>query len=157
MSKSMIDTIRKFVEETGKEHLPNHVLICIETDDEGIPVGTAINVKGRPFETLGMIELALHKLEENRQEVIERFEAVEAASSSSGMPKEAQDKLRDLEKRARKAAQDGDLGALFSLKAEAEEYMNNLKEKMQNGEGKSDDDDDDSESPNFNVSDFKNL
>lgn len=156
MSKSMIDTIRKFVEETGKEDLPNHVLICIETDEEGIPVGTAINVKGRPFETLGMIELALHKLEQSREEVIEKFESVERESKNrlSDIPEEAQQKLRDLEKRARQAAQEGDLSALFALKAEAEEYMQTLKEKMQ---GENNDDDDDSDSSNFNLSDFKNL
>lgn len=154
--KSIIDAIRKYVEETPKSQTPDHVLIAVELDDDGVPTATAVNAKGRPFTMIGMLELIIRKAEENKEEVHERIESAESANSGVGkMPQDLQDKLRDLETRAREASRNENLGELIAIKAEAEQIMRDFVEKNVNGED--DKKDDDSDPTDFSLGDFKKL
>jgi hypothetical protein len=123
----------------------DHVLICIEADDNGIPLGSAVKVKGTPFQTLGMLDLAIRKLEEARESIHEKFQNVESASRAlDSMPKEIVDKIRKFEEEARQALKDGDISKL-----------DELKDKVRNELGLSDNEDDNSSPDNFNIDDFK--
>ena len=140
--KSFLQQIQEI--ENKELEFNDHVLICIEADDNGIPVGSAVKVKGTPFQTLGMLDLAIRKLEEARESIHEKFETVENASRAlNGMPSHIVDKIKKFEEEARQALKDGDMDKLNELK-------NRVKDEL----GISGDDDD-SDSDGFNMNDFK--
>jgi hypothetical protein len=121
-----------------------HVLICIEADDNGIPVGSAVKVKGTPYMTLGMIDLAMHKLQEARDSILDKFETVEQASRAiNELPKDVVDKIRKFEEEARDAMQRGDIAKLEQLKDEAKNLLG------------LDMDDENRDESGFNINDFK--
>jgi hypothetical protein len=139
-------SILKMLQEFEDKNLPmnEHVLVCVEVDDNGIPVGSAIKIKGTPFQSIGMIEMVMRKLEEARESIFEKFESVENASRAiNNLPKEMVDKIRKFEDEARDAVMNGDM-----------EKLRSLKDKIKNELGISVDDDDTDES-GFNINDFK--
>jgi hypothetical protein len=128
--------------EDKEATLFDHVLICIESDEHGIPRGSAVKVKGTPFQTLGMLDLAIAKLEEARDSVHEKFQNVEDASRMiNKMPKDVVDKIRKFEEEAREALSKGDIAKMESLR---DQIKNDLGLK-----------DDDSDEDGFNINDFK--
>ena len=123
----------------------DHIIVCIEADDNGIPVGSALKVKGTPFQTLGMLDLAIRKLEEARESIHEKFETVENASRAlNDLPSHIVDKIRKFEEEAREAMRNGDM-----------DKLNELKDRVKNELGISGDDDNDSDPDGFNMNDFK--
>jgi predicted RNA-binding protein with RPS1 domain len=141
--KSFLAQIQEI--ENKELEFNDHVLICIEADDNGIPVGSAVKVKGTPFQTLGMLDLAIRKLEEARESIHEKFETVENASRAiNQMPSHIVDKIRKFEEDAREALKNGDVSKL-------EELKNRVKNEL----GISGDEDDSSDPDGFNINDFK--
>lgn len=143
MSNSILSEL-KIIEDKDLK-LNDHVLICIEADDNGIPVGSAVKVKGTPYQTLGMIDLAIRKLEEARESIYEKFETVENASRAmNSMPSHIVDKIRKFEEEAREAVKNGDI-----------DKLEELKDRVKNELGITGDDDNDSDPDGFNMNDFK--
>jgi hypothetical protein len=141
--KSFLSQIQEI--ENKELEYNDHVLICIEADDNGIPLGSAVKIKGTPFQTLGMLDLAIRKLEEARESIHEKFQNVESASRAlDSMPKEIVDKIRRFEEEARQALKDGDISKLEELK-----------DKVRNELGITDNEDDSSSPDDFNIDDFK--
>jgi predicted RNA-binding protein with RPS1 domain len=143
MSNSILSEL-KIIEDKDLK-FNDHVLICIEADDNGIPVGSAVKVKGTPYQTLGMIDLAIRKLEEARESIHEKFETVENASRAmNSMPSHIVDKIRKFEEEAREAVKNGDI-----------DKLEELKDRVKNELGITGDDDNDSDPDGFNMNDFK--
>ena len=142
--KSFLAQIQEI--ENKELEFNDHILMCIETDDNGIPVGSALKVKGTPFQTLGMLDLAIRKLEEARESIHEKFQTVEDASRAlSSMPKDIVDKIRKFEEEARDAMRNGDI-----------DKLNQLKDKVKNELGiTGDNDENDADEDGFNINDFK--
>lgn len=142
MSNSILSEL-KIIEDKDLK-FNDHVLICIEADDNGIPVGSAVKVKGTPFQTLGMLDLAIRKLEEARESIHEKFETVENASRAiNGMPSHIVEKIRKFEDEAREAVKNNDMDKLNALK---DQIKSELGLSMN---------DDDSDEDGFNMNDFK--
>lgn len=138
--KSILSQLESF--ENSEESTFDHVLICIESDDHGIPRGSAVKVKGTPFQTLGMLDLAIAKLEEARDSIHEKFQNVEDASRMiNKMPKDLVDKIRKFEDEARDALSKGDMAKMESLR---DQIKNDLGLK-----------DDEADETGFNINDFK--
>lgn len=143
MSNSILSEL-KIIEDKDLK-FNDHVLICIEADDNGIPVGSAVKVKGTPYQTLGMIDLAIRKLEEARESIYDKFETVENASRAmNSMPSHIVDKIRKFEEEAREAVKNGDI-----------DKLEELKDRVKNELGITGDDDNDSDPDGFNMNDFK--
>lgn len=143
MSNSILSEL-KIIEDKDLK-FNDHVLICIEADDNGIPVGSAVKVKGTPYQTLGMIDLAIRKLEEARESIYDKFETVENASRAmNSMPSHIVDKIRKFEEEAREAVKNGDI-----------DKLEELKDRVKNELGITGDDDGDSDPDGFNMNDFK--
>lgn len=141
MSKQSILSQLHDLEEKGTS-FNDHVLICIEADDNGLPVGSAVKVKGTPFQTLGMLDLAIAKLEEARESIHDKFQSAEDASRMmSKLPKDMVDKIRNFEEQAREALMKGDI-----------EKLEALRDQVKNDLGIKDDEDDED---GFNINDFK--
>jgi hypothetical protein len=141
MSKNSILSQLHDLEEKSKS-FNDHVLICIEADENGLPVGSAVKVKGTPFQTLGMLDLAIAKLEEARDSIHEKFQSIEDASRMMNkLPKEMVDKIRNFEEQAREALKNGDISKLEALR-----------DQVKNDLGLSEDEGDED---GFNINDFK--
>lgn len=141
MSKVSILNQLQSIQE-NEESVYDHILICIESDDYGIPTGSAVKIKGGPFQTLGMLDLAIAKLQDARDSIHEKFQNVENASRAlHDMPKDVVDKIRKFEQEARDALSKGDIAKVKSL-------QDNLKDVL----GLNDDEADES---GFNINDFK--
>ena len=141
MSKKSILSQLHDLEEKGTP-FNDHVLICIEADDNGLPIGSAVKVKGTPFQTLGMLDLAIAKLEEARDSIHEKFQSIEDASRMmNNLPKEMVDKIRNFEEQAREALKNGDIDKLEALR---DQVKNDLGIK-----------DDEGDEDGFNINDFK--
>jgi len=141
MSKQSILSQLRDLEDKSKS-FNDHVLICIEADDNGLPIGSAVKVKGTPFQTLGMLDLAIAKLEEARDSIHEKFQSIEDASRMmNNLPKEMVDKIRNFEEQAREALKNGDIDKLEALR---DQVKNDLGIK-----------DDEGDEDGFNINDFK--
>lgn len=128
----------------------DHIAIIIEVDENGIPNGNAVKVQGSPFTALGMVDYAIEKLNDVKENIYDKFHAVESMSKGlRQIPEDIRKKIQEFENRARKAAMDGDIDALEQIKEEAKNLLHD--------QIKDDDSDDEGfpGSDGFNIDDFK--
>jgi hypothetical protein len=135
--------------ETKDLNFNEHILLCIEVDDNGLPIGSALKVQGTPYQTLGMIDVAIRKLEEARESIHDKFQSVEKASRMlNELPIDMVKKIRKFEDEARQAMSDGDIEKLEELKNKVRDELGIL--------GEDSDNPNDSDEPtDFNINDFK--
>ncbi len=154
MKKSVLDKLNDFKKEIDQPGFNSHFLVGIDVTENGVPHASMMISKGRPFETIGMIDILIRNLKDTRKEVISELsqknnsknvsklsDQIEGALNS--LPKHIRDKVIDIKKRLDKAFEEQDEEALARLKIE----LQNLK----HDELGPDDDDDGS----FNITDFK--
>jgi hypothetical protein len=147
MSVSYIDLLGKVENqiEEQKITLDSHLMICLEINSDGMPAGQVIKVSADPYEVLGMIDVAMHKLDELRNNIIDKFKKTEKASRiMNGLPKNIMDKLNDFENELKDAMEDKDIKALEDLK-------NKILGDLDKDDDKKDSDDND----DFDINDFK--
>lgn len=148
-NRSLLRKAEQLHHAEKETNLYDHMMLVMEVDERGIPNGNMVKIKGQPFTVLGMIDVAIRKLEEIRENIHDKFEAVEAMSKGlRDMPEDIRKKIDDFEKRAREAAQRGDIDALEQIKEEAKNMFKDEINGDQDDEGKSDSD-------GFNLNDFK--
>lgn len=156
MKKSVLDKLHDFKKEIDQPGFNSHFLVGIDVTENGVPHASMMISKGKPFETIGMIDILIRNLKDTRKEVINELsqknntktvhkisDQIENALGS--LPKHVRDKVIDIKKRLDKAFEEQDEEALAKLKIE----LQNLKHDEL---GPDSDDDDDS---NFNITDFK--
>lgn len=154
MKKSVLDKLQEFKKEIDQPGFNSHFLVGIDVTENGVPHASMMISKGRPFETIGMIDVLIQNLKDTRKEVINELsqknnsknvsklsDQIEGALNS--LPKHIRDKVIDIKQRLDKAFEEQDEEALAKLKIE----LQNLK----HDELGPDDDDDGS----FNITDFK--
>lgn len=138
----------------------DHLLIMIEVDDAGKPVGTALKTQALPYTLLGMIDMAIHRLEKAREQVKEKFENMDEVSRLvAKLPDELGQKIHSLEKRMRDAAERGDEAEMKSIHRELDDLLQSSKGDITDFlRGLRDSDDDDQpkkdSGDDFNISDF---
>jgi hypothetical protein len=92
-----------------------------------------------------MIDVAMHKLDELRGNILEKFKKSETASRiMKGLPKSITDKLDEFENELKSAMEDKDVKALEDLK-------NKILGDLDKDDDKKDSDDND----DFDINDFK--
>lgn len=148
MSVSYISLLEKIENKIQKEEieLASHLMICLEINDEGLPSGQVVKVSADPYETLGMIDVAIFKLNEIREKLHQKFKKTEDANRLlNNLPKDIQKILDDHDDDIKKAFESNDANALEDLK-------NKILGSIKPDEEKNDDDTDDD---GFNINDFK--
>lgn len=154
MKKSVLDKLKEFQSQIKDNDYNSHFLVGVDVTENGVPHASMMISKGKPFETIGMIDVLIQNLKDTRKEVINELsqknnskhvsklsEQIEGALN--GLPKHIRDKVIDIKKRLDKAFEEQDEEALAKLKIELQE--------LKHDELGPDDDDD----SNFNITDFK--
>lgn len=138
----------------------DHLLIMVEVDDAGKPVGTALKTQATPYALLGMIDMAMHRLEKARVQIKEKFESMDEVSRLvAKLPDELGKKIHALEKRMRDASERGDEIEMKSIHRELDELLQSSKSDITDFlRSMQSDNDDDQPKKNpgddFNISDF---
>lgn len=157
-----IADMQSALERTDAE-VNDHLLIMVEVDDAGKPVGTALKTQATPYALLGMIDMAIHRLEKARSQVKEKFESMDEVSRLvNKLPAGLAEQIKSLEKRMRAAAERQDEIEMRAIHRELDELLASSKNDITDFLRKMQDSDDDSDSPNgkkpgdddFNISDF---
>lgn len=154
-STSLIKIIEENAEKLNHSSVHDHIMIVLESDENGAPNGKIVKVKGHPFGLLGMIDLITEQLSNIREGIVKKFnEADKLNDTFKSATSSHRARLQKLEDAARKAAENGDDEKLDAIKIE---LINLLKEiKFNNSDGQDDDDNDGSSgSDEFRIDDFK--
>lgn len=154
MKKSVLDKLKEFQSQIKDGNYNSHFLVGVDVTENGVPHASMMISKGKPFETIGMIDVLIRNLKDTREEVISELsqknnskhvsklsEQIEGALN--GLPKHIRDKVIDIKQRLDKAFEEQDEEALAKLKIELQS--------LKHDELGPDDDDDGS----FNITDFK--
>lgn len=154
-SMSLVEIIESNAEKINNPLIHDHVMIILESDQNGLPNGKVIKVKGTPFGLLGMIDLIVEQLGTIREGIVKKFnQADKMGQNLKTASSPHRERLRELEAAARKASEEGDAEALDQIKLE----LINLLKDMRNSssdEQNEDDDNDVSGSDEFRIDDFK--
>jgi hypothetical protein len=163
MSKdSMLIDLHKLLEVDAKDkNYFSHMLLALEVNEDGTPIGAVVKMKCSPILALGVIDLLHEKLSEARETVIEELNNYEKANMGQplsehgddfeSMIKEAAKNITEedkeffmgCQKRALAALMQNDEETLKSVIAEMRAYVDSKKKKR------------DGDSGDFNLNDFK--
>lgn len=155
MKKSVLDKLQDFKEDFSRSGFNSHFLVGIDLLEDGSPHASMMITKGKPFETLGMIDILITNLEDVKKEIIDQLSqknntkntdtvSDQIEKAMEGLPKHVKDKIVNLKKRLSIAFEEQDQEALNKIKIELQQL--NLDK---TGLGNDDDDN------NFNITDFK--
>jgi seryl-tRNA synthetase len=149
MENSLMKKIAELIKSSDSSDQNNHLLIMVELDNRGLPVGNIIQAKGNPYEVLGMGEIINSKLTQIKASVMDKFEKVEKLSNElESLPDDLKTRFKDFTKLFDEAVAKGDADAMKELlKFLSEE------ESKDNSDKKSDKGSD----YDIDFNDFKNL
>lgn len=154
-STSLIKIIEENAEKLNDSSVHDHIMIVLESDENGAPNGKIVKVKGHPFGLLGMIDLITEQLSTIREGIVKKFnEADKMNDVFKSATSSHRTRLQKLEAAARKAAEEGDGETLDAIKKELIELLKEIK----NSNSADEDDDDNSGSSDpgeFRIDDFK--
>jgi hypothetical protein len=146
--------------EKSDAEFNDHLLIMVEVDDAGKPVGTALKTQATPYALLGMIDMAVHRLEKARVQIKEKFESMDEVSRIvAKLPGDLGEKIYALEKRMRDASERGDEIEMKAIHRELDDLLNTNKSDVTDllRSMRNNDDDDQPKKDSgddFNISDF---
>jgi hypothetical protein len=142
-----VTDVLRSIEALGFE--PNdHLIFGVETDHKGKPSAKIFKTKASPFVLMGMIDIAIRSLEQAKEEVMEKLDKVDELSRLvANLPNDLGQKIGDLEKRMRKAADDEDLEEMEKIQSELDILLQSsrgdIMDFLKNQQDKSDDSSDD--------------
>lgn len=154
-STSLIKIIEENAEKLNHSSVHDHIMIVLESDENGAPNGKIVKVKGHPFGLLGMIDLITEQLSNIREGIVKKFneadkmnEVFKSANSSH------RTRLQKLEDAARKAAEEGDGKTLDAIKKELIELLKEVRD-INSADEDDNDNNGSSDSGEFRIDDFK--
>lgn len=157
---SVLLDLRNLLEVEAKDkNYFSHMILGLEVNEDGTPIGAVVKMKCSPVLALGVIDLLHQRLDEAREQVLRELESYEKAhmtteesgdvDSFENMMKNAHKYLSDddkeffqnCQKRALDALMKNDEDTLKSIIAEMRAYVDNKKKGGSNS--------------GFNLNDFK--
>jgi len=158
--KFLLEELREVI-RNDRDAYHDHIILGVDSSNDGLPYGVAVKVQASPLIALGMIDLLVEKLNEAREEVLEQVKQIEnqsrkieqALTSDGPMDLKKLSKLFDNMSAEDKAFFDGiharmmeaimkkDEAAMKSILAEVQDYARK-KNKNKGGD--------------FDINDFKN-
>ena len=77
--KFLLEEIREILGD-NRDKFHDHIVLGIDSSDNGVPLGVAVKVQASPLIALGMIDLLVERLNEAREEVLEQVKQIEKQS-----------------------------------------------------------------------------
>ena len=152
--KSWITELKKINDATDPKGYSDHLIVVLEVDENGHPSGKVLKVKGSAFLLTGMVEMAMHILQNTKREIFQKFEeADEKIERLQGMPEYLMKRLKTLEARAQKAKEENDVEELEKIRKDFEELMASMKNMSHDSDN--DSDNNSADPGDFNIDDFK--
>jgi hypothetical protein len=163
MKKSILDELKEYQKKISDfKSFNSHFMVGVDLTEDGIPHASMMISRGKPFETVGMIDILVKNLKDKKKEILNQhsqkkrekqdnensFNSQKINNALKHLPKGLRDKITDLKKRLDLAYENSDEEALNKIKEELE----NLKNPDNDYDNHDDNDDDDD---NFNITDFK--
>lgn len=113
-----VTDVLRSIEALGFE--PNdHLIFGIEADQYGKPSAKIFKTKASPFVLMGMIDVAIRSLETAKEEIMEKLDKVDELSRLvANLPNDLGQKIGDLEKRMREAADNADKEEMDRIQSE---------------------------------------
>lgn len=164
MKKSILNELKDYQERISDTKIFNsHFMVGVDLTEDGTPHASMMISRGKPFETVGMIDILITNLKDKKKEILselsQKKKEIEKEENSFNsqkindalrhLPKGLRDKITDLKKRLDLAYENNDQDALDKIKEELEN-LKNPDNDYDNHDDNNDDDDD-----NFNITDFK--
>jgi hypothetical protein len=153
MKKSVLDKLQQFKSELEKENFSSHFLVGVDITEDGAPNASMMISCGKPFETIGMIDVLILNLQDTKKDILRKVSQKKARKVNAnlsdtiekavkGLPKNVRDRVIDIKKRLDEALKNGDQEALEKIKQELQQL-------------KHDELGDDKDDGNFDITDFK--
>lgn len=117
--------------ETAGIETNDGILVAIECDEFGKPVGSVVKQQGSPFMLIGMIDKAMAMLEDAKADIMKKFEETERLSRMiEKLPNGLAMKIRDLERRMRVAADKQDRDEMMRIQQELDQTLESAKDEL---------------------------
>jgi methyl-accepting chemotaxis protein len=164
--------IQENLKTNGKDYT-SHMVVAIDTDENGFPESTITMSNAKPLETIAMCEHLISVLQEIKTRILatlspynddhsEKSKVVDPELSNfekmtNDLPKPIADKIRSFKKRMDEAVESGDLDEMSKLKQELMDMKNpfkKMKSELEDMKKITEDEDEDTENDNFNINDF---
>jgi hypothetical protein len=156
MKKSVLDKLQEFKKEIDQPGFNSHFLVGVDVTEDGVPHASMMISKGKPFETIGMIDILIQNLQDTKEEIVSELSqknntktvskiSNQIENALNSLPKHIKDKVIDIKRRLDKAFEEQDEESIAKIRIELEQLkLDEL--------GPDSNNDDDS---NFNITDFK--
>jgi len=127
MNKSFIEELKTAQEKLEKDntHYNSHFLVGVDVTKDGTPNASLMISHGRPFETLGMIDLIMQNLQDTKKEILKKLSTKRQRNTSNRvdelldeLPDELRSKVMSLKSKIDDAISRGDKDALDKLHKE---------------------------------------
>lgn len=165
MKQSVLEKLRDYQKEIQGPDFNSHFLVGIDMNEEGIPNASMMISKGRPFETIGMIDVLIKNLKDTRSQIVKELSQKEKVKEKDYisskrekidkmielLPDHVKQKIRDIKKKLDDAMENRDEEALLAARQELLD-LRLLSDDLDFFKNKENDDDDDSD---FDISKFK--
>ena len=73
MKQSVLEKLKDYQKEIQGPDFNSHFLVGIDMNEEGIPNASMMISKGRPFETIGMIDVLIKNLKDTRSQIVKEL------------------------------------------------------------------------------------
>jgi hypothetical protein len=163
--KSVLEEIRKIQNnvKNSSDDFTSHLVIGIDTDENGYPESTMTMTSAKPIELIGMCTHMISVLKDIRKNVVKKLKpsnnnpfpkitnAEEFEKALKDLPDDLANKLRAFKKRMDNAIESGNDNEIKKLKDE----ITSLKDPFFSKNNFKNNDEDDDENNDFNINDFK--
>jgi len=128
-----MEQIAKFHEQCERAGIDTYdgLVLALEIDPQGKPLGIVVKQQGSPFLLLGVIDKAVDMLGNARQQILDDLSEKEKISKMvEKLPAALANQIKVLEMRMRKAAAEGNEEEMHKIQDELEHLLDSAKENM---------------------------
>lgn len=126
-----MEQISNFHEQCERSGIDTYdgLVLALEVDPQGKPLGMVVKQQGSPFLLLGVIDKATEMLANARQQILDDLSEKEKISRMvEKLPPALANQIKALEMRMRKAAADGNAEEMINIQKELDNLLDSAKD-----------------------------
>lgn len=165
MKQSVLEKLKDYQKQIQGPDFNSHFLVGIDMNEEGVPNASMMISKGRPFETIGMIDVLIKNLKDTRSDIVKELSQKEKVKEKDNLfakrdkiekmiemlPDHVKEKIKAIKKRLDDALENQDEEGLIKARKELFDLRLSSEDSDFFKNKESDDDDD----TDFDISNFK--